>query len=130
MTLVYTLVFGITIAELVLLLLLLLPLGESFQSRFFSFLYMIQTRLRIGIYVMFSFVFILFINSVNTSMRGNDTTTSHPTIFDPYSHCKIFYAQRNIYLTFITLMAGIILYRIPQMLSRQTTPIKSIIKEN
>lgn len=116
MTLVYTLVFSITFIELFLLMMLLLPLGEKIQSQFIYILQAIQSKFKIGLYVMYSFVTILFFNSVNTSIRGMDDDMNHMnTMFDPYSRCKIFYAQRNVYLTSITLLMGLILFRIPQM---------------
>ena len=119
MTLVYTSIFLIMLVELVLLVLLLLPLGQLIQTRLFYFLEMIQTYCKIPLYIMFSIIFILFANSVHTSIKSLDSINNvnhHHIMFDPYSHCKNFYAQRNIYLTAITLLIGLILYRIPRMI--------------
>lgn len=116
MTLIYTFVFGVTIAELFLLFLVLLPLGVSVQKRLFNFLEFIQTKLRVALYVLFFLVFMLFLNDLNTSMHAHDEPMN-PVVFNAYTHCKVFYAQRNMYMTTITLLVGFILYRIPKIVS-------------
>lgn len=125
MTFAYTLVFIATAVEAVLVLLLFLPLGLGFQMKYFSLLRTVQKKFKILLYILFSLVFLLFVDSVNTSMHSD-----HPNkpltniVFDPYSHCKIFYAQRNAYLTTIMLILGFILYRVPQMMMCSTSDMK------
>lgn len=118
MTFLYTLVFIISFIELIFVLLLILPLGSTFQNKLFIFLNWFGSTFKIGLYVIITFIFILFVNSVGTSMN-RDNETLHPNmIMDPYSHCKIFYAQRNIYLTLGNLVMIMIIYRIPQMVQK------------
>ncbi|XWV25837.1 B-cell receptor-associated 31-like protein [Tupanvirus soda lake] len=127
MSLVFTSIFIITIIELFILFIVLLPLGQNIQSKIFLFLDMIRVRFRIMLYIIFSIVSILFLNSVQTSLRATDPVyvTSHPSVMlDPYVHCKVFYAQRNIYLTSITLITGFVLYRLPQII-KNTEKLKT-----
>jgi len=123
MTFVYTLVFAVTCIEVLLLVLLLFPLSLTFQNRYCQLLKTVQRQLKIGLLILFSLVTILFVDSVNTAMKSNHPSQVQTTIvFDPYAHCKIFYAQRNAYLTLINLMLGFILYRIPQLICGQNVP--------
>ena len=113
-TFVYTLMFFIASFESLVLLLLLLPLGENFRKKIFSLIQYVQTKFTFWLGILFSLILILFIDAVNTANKSRHPDSSQQNIiFDPYSHCKLFYAQRNAYLTFITLVMGFILYSIP-----------------
>jgi hypothetical protein len=116
MTFVYHLVFGVVAIESCLLFLLLVPLGLVFQHKLCTSMIRAQSKFKIFLIILFALVALLFVDSTNTALTSNQPNKIQQNIIlDPYSHCKVFYAQRNAYLTFISMLIGAILYRIPQM---------------
>lgn len=121
MTLIYTSVFGFTIAEFIFLVLLMGPFGSTYRKRFCCIIQAIQLKFQIWMYILYSMLFLLFVDSLNTAFKSShpNSTQMNMLTFDPYSHCKVFYAQRNVYLTFLALVFGVLLYRIPCIMEEE-----------
>jgi hypothetical protein len=119
MTFVYTLIFVITTVKFAMLLLMLIPLGGDFLFRYCNFLQNMRIKFKIYLYISYSLLVIFFIDSLNNAQNSqypSESTRSLAMAIDPYSYCKIFYAQRNVYLTMISLILGFMLYRLPQLI--------------
>ena len=130
MTFVYHIVFVVTVIELFLLVLLLIPFSTIIQNKLCMFMIDIRQRLKIFLIILFALIILLFIDSANTAI-----TTNHPNkpqqniIVDPYTHCKVFYAQRNSYLTLMAMLLGLILYRIPNIIRNNSNNNQKIKQE-
>lgn len=119
MTLYYTLVFAILVAEMATFLLLVAPLPEKIRRQFFLSLSKLEVleKLRLGLKFTFVFILILFIDSVNRVYRvsvdrstgeykGNLVATERSEL-----QARKFYSQRNMYLCGFTLFLSLILNR-------------------
>jgi len=124
MTLYYTLVFMLLVAEMGLFMLLLVPLPFSVKRRLFTFLSEnpIVGKIRYGLKITFIFILILFIDSVNRVYRvqlelsaaAENSGSSGATIMGHERlevQARKFYSQRNMYLCGFTLFLSLILNR-------------------
>ncbi|KAI9312887.1 B-cell receptor-associated protein 31-like-domain-containing protein [Dichotomocladium elegans] len=124
MTLYYTLVFGILCVEVACFLLLMTPVPDAWKKKVFIFLSNSPAvaHLRYILKIVFSFILLLFIDSVNrlNQMQNAlnqaldlETSATAATMHNPQADAnfaaKKFYAQRNLYLTGSTLFLTLIL---------------------
>jgi len=125
MTLYYTLVFLLLVAEMALFMLLILPLPFSLRRRMFTFISEnpIVAKLQYGLKITFIFILILFVDSVNRVYRvqvelasaiENNGGTGRAAIMGHERlevQARKFYSQRNMYLCGFTLFLSLILNR-------------------
>ncbi|RIB18538.1 B-cell receptor-associated protein 31-like-domain-containing protein [Gigaspora rosea] len=116
MTLYYSLVFVLLIAESIAFLFLILPFPYSWRRAMLRWISQSQlvTQSQYVLKFAFIFVFILFLDATNRTYNvQSETKDDH--IIDARSeatiHAKKFYNQRNMYLTGFTLFLSLILNR-------------------
>src|SRR5277367_400540 len=117
MTIIFSSIFLVGLIEFVFVFLFFVPMHVGLRKRCFGFVKQVQERFKFYLCVIYVLIFFVLADAINTTIKGS-TIHSNPapnTIFDPYSHCKTFYAQRNVYLTLFTLLMGYILYRAPRV---------------
>ncbi|KAJ8125601.1 hypothetical protein O1611_g8038 [Lasiodiplodia mahajangana] len=123
MTLYYTLVFLLLVAEMTLFMLLVIPLPFTIKRRMFTFLSEnpIIAKIQYGLKITFIFILILFLDSVNRvyrvqvelaiatdSAKGSAAVMGHERL---EVQARKFYSQRNMYLCGFTLFLSLILNR-------------------
>ncbi|KAF2668330.1 putative BAP31 domain protein [Microthyrium microscopicum] len=125
MTLYYTLVFFLLMAEMAVFLTLVLPMPFAVRRRLFVFLSEnpIIAKIQYGLKITFIFILILFVDSVNRVYRvqlevsnaNNDGRGSAAETLGGGVRAEVqarkFYAQRNMYLCGFTLFLSLILNR-------------------
>ncbi|KAK9467740.1 B-cell receptor-associated protein 31-like-domain-containing protein [Lipomyces arxii] len=119
MTLYYTLVFVILVTEMLAFFVLVTPLPFNLRRRMFTFISTsdIVARTSYTLKIIFVFILILFIDSVNRVFRVQQDymTQSSGRSVVPTERSDLqarkFYAQRNMYLCGFTLFLSIILNR-------------------
>jgi len=122
MTLYYSLVFLLLVAEMALFMLLIIPLPFNIRRKMFTFISEspIIAKLQYGMKITFIFILILFIDSVNRvyrvqvelaeskDMGGRTAVLGHERM---EVQARKFYSQRNMYLCGFTLFLSLILNR-------------------
>jgi len=122
MTLYYSLVFLLLVAEMVLFGLLIIPLPFTIRRKMFTFISEspLVAKLQYGMKITFIFILILFIDSVNRVYRvqvelaesnkgqGASAVLGHERM---EVQARKFYSQRNMYLCGFTLFLSLILNR-------------------
>jgi len=121
MTLYYSLVFLILVAEMALFMLLIIPLPFTIRRKMFNFISQspIIAKLQYGMKITFIFILILFVDSVNRVYRvqvelaeskdqGAAAVMGHERA---EVQARKFYSQRNMYLCGFTLFLSLILNR-------------------
>jgi len=121
MTLYYSLVFLLLVAEMALFMLLIIPLPFNIRRKMFTFISEspIVAKLQYGMKITFIFILILFIDSVNRVYRvqvelaeskdmGGTAVLGHERM---EVQARKFYSQRNMYLCGFTLFLSLILNR-------------------
>ncbi|OAA54977.1 B-cell receptor-associated 31-like protein [Niveomyces insectorum RCEF 264] len=123
MTLYYTLVFVLLMAEMGLFVLLIVPLPFSIKRKMFTFLSEnpVVAKIQYGLKITFIFILILFIDSVNRVYRVQvelaataDSGSAGAAILGHERlevQARKFYSQRNMYLCGFTLFLSLILNR-------------------
>ncbi|KAH8723234.1 endoplasmic reticulum protein-like protein [Phaeosphaeriaceae sp. PMI808] len=124
MTLYYSLVFLLLVAEMVVFLVLIIPLPFTWRRKLFTFISEspIVAKLQYGMKITFIFILILFVDSVNRVYRvqvelsrmGNNQgsgASSLGGIERMEVQARKFYSQRNMYLCGFTLFLSLILNR-------------------
>ncbi|KAL2023660.1 hypothetical protein VTK56DRAFT_1817 [Thermocarpiscus australiensis] len=125
MTLYYTLVFMLLVAEMALFMLLILPLPFTMRRKMFTFISEnpIVAKVQYWLKITFIFILILFIDSVNRVYRvqvelatatENAGNSARPAIMGHERlevQARKFYSQRNMYLCGFTLFLSLILNR-------------------
>jgi len=123
MTLYYTLVFVLLMAEMALFMLLVIPLPFSIKRKMFTFLSEspIVAKIQYGMKITFIFILILFIDSVNRVYRVQlelaaslENSKNAPAVMGHERlevQARKFYSQRNMYLCGFTLFLSLILNR-------------------
>lgn len=125
MTLYYSLVFALLVAEMVIFLALIVPLPFTWRRKLFLFISesRIIAKLQYGMKITFIFILILFIDSVNrvyrvqielaaflrSDSRGGATVMGGSERMEVQA--RKFYSQRNMYLCGFTLFLSLILNR-------------------
>lgn len=124
MTLYYSLVFLLLVAEMVIFLALIVPLPFTWRRKLFMFISEspIIAKLQYGMKITFIFILILFLDSVNRvyrvqvelaafskSERGGATVMGGSERMEVQA--RKFYSQRNMYLCGFTLFLSLILNR-------------------
>jgi len=122
MTLYYSLVFLLLVAEMTLFMLLIVPLPFTVRRKMFTFISEspLIAKLQYGMKITFIFILILFIDSVNRVYRvqvelaesnkqqGGAAVMGHERM---EVQARKFYSQRNMYLCGFTLFLSLILNR-------------------
>jgi len=121
MTLYYSLVFLLLVAEMALFMLLIVPLPFTIRRKMFTFISEspLVAKLQYGMKITFIFILILFIDSVNRVYRvqvelaeskegGGASVLGHERM---EVQARKFYSQRNMYLCGFTLFLSLILNR-------------------
>lgn len=129
MTLYYSLVFLLLVAEMSLFMLLIVPLPFTWRRKLFTFISEspLIAKLQYGMKITFIFILILFIDSVNRVYRvqielaaaSESNQQSRATIIGPERmevQARKFYSQRNMYLCGFTLFLSLILNRTYMMI--------------
>ncbi|KAI9730757.1 MAG: hypothetical protein M1834_005726 [Cirrosporium novae-zelandiae] len=128
MTLYYSLVFAILVAEMAVFLGLIIPLPFIIKRKLFNFISEspLIAKLQYGLKICFIFILILFIDSVNRVYRVEAElhairrdATAEATIMGSQRmevQARKFYSQRNMYLCGFTLFLSIILNRTYMMI--------------
>ncbi|EGR47528.1 hypothetical protein MKX07_006469 [Trichoderma sp. CBMAI-0711] len=125
MTLYYTLVFGLLMAEMALFMLLLVPLPFSAKRKIFTFISEspVIAKLQYWMKITFFFILILFVDSLNRvyrvqlevmaahehAVKGNAAAVMGSERLEVQA--RKFYSQRNMYLCGFTLFLSLILNR-------------------
>ncbi|TFA98274.1 hypothetical protein CCMA1212_009979 [Trichoderma ghanense] len=125
MTLYYTLVFGLLMAEMALFMLLLVPLPFSAKRKIFTFISEspVIAKLQYWMKITFFFILILFVDSLNRvyrvqlevmaahehAVKGNAAAVMGADRLEVQA--RKFYSQRNMYLCGFTLFLSLILNR-------------------
>ncbi|KAJ2782223.1 Endoplasmic reticulum transmembrane protein 3 [Coemansia interrupta] len=113
-TLQYTGVFALLLAEVFVFVLLILPMPARWKRAMitWSSRSVLAQRILYGVRIAFGFIFILFADSVMRLHRVQKERSSERLV-DEHAICQLklqqFYAQRNTYLTGITMFLGLIL---------------------
>ncbi|KAI0594783.1 B-cell receptor-associated protein 31-like-domain-containing protein [Biscogniauxia sp. FL1348] len=123
MTLYYTLVFMLLVAEMSLFMFLVVPMPFTVRRKMFTFLSEnpLVAKLHHGLKITFIFILILFLDSVNRvyrvqvelasvtdSSKGSTVVMGHERL---EVQARKFYSQRNMYLCGFTLFLSLILNR-------------------
>jgi len=122
MTLYYSLVFVLLMAEMALFMLLIVPLPFTIRRKMFTFISesRLVAKLQYGMKITFIFILILFIDSVNRVYRvqlelaeSNKGQAGAPVLGHERMEVQArkFYSQRNMYLCGFTLFLSLILNR-------------------
>jgi len=122
MTLYYSLVFVLLVAEMTLFMLLIVPLPFTIRRRMFTFISesRLVAKLQYGMKITFIFILILFIDSVNRVYRvqvelaeANKNQAGAAVVGHERMEVQArkFYSQRNMYLCGFTLFLSLILNR-------------------
>ncbi|KAI9137026.1 B-cell receptor-associated protein 31-like-domain-containing protein [Paraphysoderma sedebokerense] len=116
MTLYYTMVFGLLLFEMVVFAVLILPLPLSFRRGLLNWFSKsnLVVRLQSVMKILFVLVFILFLDSIKGMTKAekeHHTERIKDARTDAVIHSKLFYSQRNFYLTGFTLFLSLILNR-------------------
>lgn len=123
MTLYYTLVFVLLMAEMAVFMLLVIPFPFSVRRKIFTFLSEnpIVAKIQYGLKITFIFILILFIDSVNRVYRvqvelaaTSESANNGAAILGRERlevQARKFYSQRNMYLCGFTLFLSLILNR-------------------
>lgn len=125
MTLYYSLVFVLLVAEMVLFIALIIPMPFTIKRKMFNFISEspLVAKLQYGMKITFIFILILFLDSVNRVYRvqvemaalAKDTTGAGRAAAIGSERMEVqarkFYSQRNMYLTGFTLFLSLILNR-------------------
>ncbi|KKY22810.1 putative bap31 domain-containing protein [Phaeomoniella chlamydospora] len=123
MTLYYSLVFVLLVAEMVIFMGLILPLPFTVKRKLFTFISEspIVAKLQYAMKITFIFILILFIDSVNRVYRVEVEVASYSEKYGAGAaslgsdrmevQARKFYSQRNLYLCGFTLFLSLILNR-------------------
>jgi len=121
MTLYYSLVFLLLVAEMALFMLLIIPLPFTIRRKMFTFISEspLIAKLQYGMKITFIFILILFIDSVNRVYRVQielaESNKQQGAAVLGHERMEVqarkFYSQRNMYLCGFTLFLSLILNR-------------------
>lgn len=122
MTLYYSLVFVLLVAEMTLFMLLIVPLPFTIRRKMFTFISEspLVAKLQYGMKITFIFILILFIDSVNRVYRvqlelAESNKNQSGVAVMGHERMEVqarkFYSQRNMYLCGFTLFLSLILNR-------------------
>jgi len=141
MTLYYSLVFLLLVAEMTLFVLLIVPLPFAWRLKLYTFISEspIVAKLQYGLKITFIFILILFIDSVNRVYRvqvelaaaTNSENNGRPSVLGSERmevQARKFYSQRNMYLCGFTLFLSLILNR-TYMMIQETLKLETKIRQ-
>jgi len=131
MTLYYSLVFALLVAEMAVFALLIVPMPFSWRRKIFVFLSEnpLIAKLQYGLKITFIFIMILFIDSLNRvyrvylekaqATREGQTSDSVGGPIRAEVNARKFYSERNMYLCGFTIFLSLILNRTYVMILEQ-----------
>lgn len=139
MTLYYSLVFLLLVAEMTLFVLLIVPLPFTWRLKLYTFISEspLVAKLQYGLKITFIFILILFIDSVNRVYRVQVELAAANDIQNVGSvlghermevQARKFYSQRNMYLCGFTLFLSLILNR-TYMMILETLRLETKLKQ-
>jgi len=141
MTLYYSLVFLLLVAEMTLFVLLIVPLPFAWRLKLYTFISEspLVAKLQYGLKITFIFILILFIDSVNRVYRvqielaaaTDSQNQGRPTVLGSERmevQARKFYSQRNMYLCGFTLFLSLILNR-TYMMILETLRLETKLKQ-
>jgi len=141
MTLYYSLVFLLLVAEMVLFVGLIVPLPFKWRLKLYTFISEspLVAKVQYGLKITFIFILILFIDSVNRVYRvqvelaaaSSNDTNGRPTVLGSERmevQARKFYSQRNMYLCGFTLFLSLILNR-TYMMILETLKLETKVKQ-
>ncbi|KAG0201485.1 hypothetical protein BGX28_005699 [Mortierella sp. GBA30] len=117
MSLPYTMVFTLLMTEMITFIFLILPLPFKWRRGMLNFLSKspFMANIQHVMKIVFIFVFILFVDSLNRVIKVDEITNEGHHHHSPHTETTVaarrFYAQRNMYLTGFTLFLSLILNR-------------------
>ncbi|KAF9187914.1 hypothetical protein BGZ51_000099 [Haplosporangium sp. Z 767] len=118
MSLPYTMVFSLLMAEMIIFIFLILPLPFKWRRGLLKFLAEspLMANVQYAMKIVFIFVFILFVDSLNRVVKVEEINENshhhhHGHGAESSMAARRFYAQRNMYLTGFTLFLSLILNR-------------------
>ncbi|KAI7873045.1 B-cell receptor-associated 31-like protein [Spinellus fusiger] len=116
MAIYYSITFGILVIEMIIFGILVVPLPSRWRRALMKFASTspLVANALYGLKIVFAFIFVLFIDTVNRLQRiesENHTDHGHDYSYEANLKAKRFYAQRNLYLTGFTLFLSLILER-------------------
>ena len=115
MSLHYSLVFGLLLTEMVLFLIFLIPFPLKWRNAALEFIHHSTFMMHLQNFIRFFFlgVLILFLDSLNSALYPQTKTIAGKTTAQDATQekLKMFFAQRNLYLTGATLFLFIVLDR-------------------
>jgi len=140
MTLYYSLVFLLLVAEMTLFVLLIVPLPFKWRLKLYTFISEspLVAKLQYGLKITFIFILILFIDSVNRVYRvqvelaaASDAQNNGTAVLGSERmevQARKFYSQRNMYLCGFTLFLSLILNR-TYMMILETLKLETKVKQ-
>jgi len=141
MTLYYSLVFLLLVAEMTLFMLLIVPLPFTWRLKLYTFISesVWVAKLQYGLKITFIFILILFLDSVNRVYRvqielvqaTKDQNSGRAAILGSERmevQARKFYSQRNMYLCGFTLFLSLILNR-TYMMILETLKLEAKVKQ-
>lgn len=122
MTLYYTLVFLVLVAEMAIFLMLIVPMPKFVHRKVIRGLRTpAMTRVIASLKFLFIFILVLFIDSVQRVFKATDVQDSTLTMADRSDiQARKFYNQRNMYLCGFTLFLSLILNRTFSLVKRNS----------
>ncbi|KAI9730151.1 MAG: hypothetical protein M1818_008245 [Claussenomyces sp. TS43310] len=140
MTLYYSLVFLLLVAEMLLFVGLIVPLPFKWRLKLYTFISEspLVAKVQYGLKITFIFILILFVDSVNRVYRvqielaaATSSENSGPTVLGSERmevQARKFYSQRNMYLCGFTLFLSLILNR-TYMMILETLKLETKVKQ-
>ncbi|KAI9290730.1 B-cell receptor-associated 31-like protein [Neoconidiobolus thromboides FSU 785] len=114
MALYYQLVFAVLLTEIALFLALIIPIPSTIRRNALIWVSKnVVARVDYTLKIVFVFIFILFVDSINRMVRVNEQNENTDKVsdvrLDTNINSKKFYSQRNMYLTGSTLFLSLVL---------------------
>ncbi|TPX55509.1 hypothetical protein PhCBS80983_g05258 [Powellomyces hirtus] len=118
MSLFYQIVFVVLAAEMLLFTLLIAPLPLAVRRPMLKWMSTspLVTQAKSWLKLVFVYVTIMFVDSLNKVLRKSSNEDHRPDT-DPYHRARLFYEQRNLYLTGAVLFLSLLLNRFFAMIS-------------
>ncbi|KAI8997147.1 B-cell receptor-associated protein 31-like-domain-containing protein [Pilobolus umbonatus] len=117
MTIYFTTTFFILVMEMIIFCILVIPLPSRWRRALFKFITASPTVVKAlnVLKIIFGFIFVLFIDSLNRlqriDLKESEDQTHHDYNYQASQKANKFYAQRNLYLCGFTLFLSLILER-------------------
>ncbi|SCU77731.1 LAMI_0A02146g1_1 [Lachancea mirantina] len=127
MTLYYTLIFGVLVAEMTMFILLMLPVPSKYRRPVTLALVkpFEQPQIQVAVKCVLVFILLLFVDTINRVYKIESELNVNPVAASGSDRAEVlsrkFYAQRNMYLTGITLFLTFTVFRTFHLVSELLT---------